>query len=401
MTTRDLRTLHSYTTSSARNSSTRAITISFECRSELLKEAEKYLDIHNTAPVLANQKKHKRRVKWAIKNKTKFTEVVTKLQEYNTKLLELLDSETEPSFKTTLPGYILALIDKAEDLNTIQALADPANVLVAHAARLKFLEPAAGTGPSVSVDMLSISDFTFKDPQPSQQPSSRAIGIYNKVQRTLRAMLSVNSTANMRTAQCIGVLEDPINSLRLGLVFQPPAKYGIIQPTTLLQMIEGSTQESPPKSLLSAISLLLPWLHKAFRSDNILFFGRPGDPNTLMDSYISGFENSREVTGESLGQGFSKTMDLYSFGVVFLEIAYWRPLRTKIAKAKALGSLEATRKVTVASARDNLPAMVGSIYAEVVMKCLECAFPNESDDELACAVGSGLIAESGLFSLIN
>ncbi len=419
---------------------------------QLHEKAKKYLEIHNAAPVSVSHKKHKSRVRWAIKNKTKFTDVVTKLQEYNTKLDELLDSQTKLSFKITLPGYILAPIDKAEDLKSLQTLAGPTNALVAHAASLKSLELAAGTGPSVSVDILSASDFTFKAPPPSQQPSSRAIGIYNKVQRvwvewrvieeslsetqtlslvdrvqTLSAMLSVDSTANMRTAQCIGVLEDPKNSLRLGLVFQPPAKYGMAQPITLLQMIEGTTQKSsdymrePPlghkfalaRALASSLALLhaAKWLHKAFRSDNILFFGNRGDADTLLDSYISGFENSREVAGESLGhrptgfgpidyfyhpntaQGFSKTMDLYSFGVVLLEIAYWRPLRTKIEKAKALGSLEATRKLLVASARDLLPAMVGSIYAEVVTKCLECALSDESDDELACAVSVEVISK--------
>ncbi|KAK0745516.1 hypothetical protein B0T18DRAFT_428660 [Schizothecium vesticola] len=207
------------------------------------KEAREYLEIHDPAPgpVPASQQnhKHKHRVKWAIKNKIKFTEVVTKLQEYNTKLDELLGSQEWSSFKSTLPGYILALINKAEDLKSIQVLAGPTDVLVAHAAKLKLLELTTWIGPSVN---------------------------------------------------------DPTNSLRLGLVLQPPAKYGMAQPTTLLQMIEGTTRNpsasrEPPlghkfahaRALASSPALLhaAKWQHKAFRSDTILFFGNPSNPDSL------------------------------------------------------------------------------------------------------------------------
>ncbi|KAK1828078.1 hypothetical protein QBC39DRAFT_265862 [Podospora conica] len=375
---------------------------------ELHKDGRKYLDIHDDAPgpVPASQQKYKlkHKVKWAIKNKTKFADVVTRLQGYNIKLDELLSSQERSSFKSTLPGYILALIDRPEDLEAIPALTGPTNVLVAHAARLKQLELNGGIGQStINVDILSASDFTFKDPGPPQQPSSRNIGIYNKVQRVwiewrvIEEGLSETQTSNL--------------SLRLGLVLRPPAQYGIAQPTTLLQMIEGTagnspTSKEPPlghkfalaRTLASSLALLhaAKWLHKAFRSDNILFFGNPSDPESLRDIYISGFENSREATGDTTIANkaiFSSYRNIYSFGVVLVEIAYWRPLHTKIAKGKALGSLEATRKLLITSARDHLPAMVGAIYAEVVTKCLECTLPDESDDELACVVSVKVIAK--------
>ncbi|KAK5660510.1 hypothetical protein OQA88_13058 [Cercophora sp. LCS_1] len=422
---------------------------------QLLKEAKNYTEIHDAAPVLVSQKRHKSRFKWAIKNKAKFSTVVDRLQEHNSKLEELLDRQTKSSFEATLPGYILAPISSAEDLKSLQTLAGPGNAQVAHAARLKSLELATpGTGPGADVDFLDVSDFSFNDATPPTHasPSPRAIGIHKKTQRvwvewriieegvseaqagalvdrvrTLSAMLSADSATYLRTAQCIGVLEDPENSLRLGLVFQPPVNYGMAQPVSLLQIIEGTTlkpseyMKEPPlghkfalaRALGSSIALIhaASWLHKAFRSDNILFFGDPRKADTLLDCRISGFENSREVTGESLGhrptgsgpvdyfyhpdatEGFSKTMDLYSFGVVLLEIAYWRPLRSKIAKAKALGSLEVIRKLFVTSAKDHLPAMMGSVYADVVTKCLECALPNSSDDELACAVSVEVISK--------
>ncbi|KAH8886151.1 hypothetical protein GQ53DRAFT_750750 [Thozetella sp. PMI_491] len=198
-------------------------------------------------------------------------------------------------------------------------------------------------------------------------------------------------------------------------------------PTTLLEIIEGSAANAPnfmaepplghkfalARQLTSSIALFhaSQWLHKAFRSDNILFFGDTTKPDALLDPYISGFESSREISSESIGyrptgsgpvdyfyhpssiDGFTKPMDLYSFGVVLLEIAYWRPLRAKIQKARAQSSLHEIQRLFVKTAKNQLPAMTGSIYAEAVTRCLECALPDETDEDFTCAMSIEVISK--------
>ncbi|KAK0612467.1 hypothetical protein B0T17DRAFT_648634 [Bombardia bombarda] len=137
--------------------------------------------------------------------------------------------------------------------------------------------------------------------------------------------------------------------------------------------------------------------------------------DTLRDPYITGFDSAREVGAESPGyrptgagpvdycyhpdvvkSGSTKKTDLYSFGVLLLELAYWRPLRGKVEKARATGSLQEIGALFVKAAKEQLPAMAGAIYAGVVEWCLDGVFSlgDEYEDgsgvwegELACAMG--------------
>jgi len=103
------------------------------------------------------------------------------------------------------------------------------------------------------------------------------------------------------------------------------------------------------------------WLHKGLRSHNVIFF--PADESEGSDDdtdrnesiafqhpYISGFDYSRPAQNEDLtekppenaaydlyrhprvhGSGpkdtpYKKSYDVYSLGVILLEIAYWKPI---------------------------------------------------------------------------
>lgn len=91
------------------------------------------------------------------------------------------------------------------------------------------------------------------------------------------------------------------------------------------------------------------WLHKALRSTNILFFQAPNLDLDVRNPYVTGFDNSRrsrfnEATGEVPHIGrmevyrhpdtqssgailpYRKTFDIYSLGLVLVEIALWRPI---------------------------------------------------------------------------
>lgn len=84
------------------------------------------------------------------------------------------------------------------------------------------------------------------------------------------------------------------------------------------------------------------WLHKTFRSDNILFFSDHSGTSPITSPDLAGFEYARDAKTQSIGtrpsgqkgldyyhhpdvgNGFTTTLDLYSLGVALLEVVYWR-----------------------------------------------------------------------------
>ncbi|RYO35091.1 hypothetical protein AA0113_g641 [Alternaria arborescens] len=405
-------------------------------------------------------KPQKKRVKWAIKNKEKFGDVVKILRKYNEDLLGLLTESSVHAYTRALPAYVLTIPHNAFDLQQAQGLTGPANVLIRQAAHLKLLQStAANTRDAVSIDSRLLEETTAVQ-------SSRSICIYNIVNtslisdddddddedvedapskpriwtewldientlspakkndaqeriKTLSVMLH-SAPASFRIAKCIGYRNDLSNPNRTGLVYRVPQDLGMAVPISLLDIIKRYKEKPTPPlgdrfKLAQALATTLmqlhtsDWLHKAFRGDNILFFLGLAGPIT--DPYVAGFEYAREVNMQSLGvrpsgqnsldyyyhpnvgSGFSKTLDLYSLGVVLLEIAYWRPLRSKIPPehAKSLGSIH---KLFVESADHKLDAAVGSIYANVVRTCLQCKLLDDDlGDGFACAVNTEIVLQ--------
>lgn len=147
--------------------------------------------------------------------------------------------------------------------------------------------------------------------------------------------------------------KDSNNDARFGLVFEKPEKTA--SPVSLRQMIFTG----PKASLTERVSLAhkistcvlylhaVNWLHKGLRSDGVMFF--PGSSGSnITEPYISGYEYSRpDKDGETTTttvefadylmlyvhpnyQGYEakgtyrKTFDIYSLGIILLEIAYWK-----------------------------------------------------------------------------
>ncbi|KAH8891652.1 hypothetical protein GQ53DRAFT_841507 [Thozetella sp. PMI_491] len=383
----------------------------------------------------------KKRMLWAIKNRDCFTGVISKLRSYNQDLLDLTGATIRDSLVTTLPGRVLASIMNPVDL---ARLAQGPSSEVAHAAKLKALKISLARGTITTPYLIAEADLQFPT-ELAPISGARSFGIYSLTQRiwvewtnlsgvleshvpkllnrtrTLSTILDNTSTEILGTGECIGVVEE---NHRIGLVFKSTGGY----PTSLSQIIERSSLKLegampvPPlghkfelaKRLASSLAMLhySNWLHKAFRSDNILFLGSEADVDTLRRPLVAGFENSREVHMESLGNrpdgsgsvdyfyhpnvvhGFDKSMDLYSFGIVLLEIAYWTPLRDKITRSKNKPkSLDKIQEIFMRTAREKLPSLMGRIYAGVVTLCLERKLATTSDEELTCSMTMHVISQ--------
>ncbi|MCJ1423912.1 hypothetical protein MMC29_001797 [Sticta canariensis] len=168
----------------------------------------------------------------------------------------------------------------------------------------------------------------------------------------LAVLLSTTKDPSFLTLHCLGVFEDRDS---FAFIFQYPTK-----PTNLLIAPQHVTLLNLLRDPTIQLSLCTPpgWLHKDFRSESILFF--PIHPSSssvasryfLSEPYLTGFTFSRiesptEVSEQpsanpfsdiyrhphTLGDpcvSFEKRMDLYSLGVVMVEIAEWCALKVDV-----------------------------------------------------------------------
>ncbi|KAF2654502.1 hypothetical protein K491DRAFT_469746 [Lophiostoma macrostomum CBS 122681] len=234
-----------------------------------------------------------------------------------------------------------------------------------------------------------------------------------------------NRTDQFRAPHCLGYFRDidPTTSedhCRFGLVFEKPlSAHPSTRPISLHSLLTDPSVEMP--SLTDRITLMrllaetlerlhaVNWLHKGLRSVNILFFSDCGPAEIEYGGmFISGFDYSRpalnddltekppesakediyrhprvqgagnrEVSGQP-GSGFKKSYDLYSLGVILLEIAYWKP----IDQILGIPDLEHARPSVTIKARQRLVSedegflrwvrsRLGNRVEGVVRACLE------------------------------
>ncbi|KAI0439907.1 prion-inhibition and propagation-domain-containing protein [Xylaria telfairii] len=170
-------------------------------------------------------------------------------------------------------------------------------------------------------------------------------------------------TAQFHALKCHGYyLRHSQFEKQYGLVFESPSDADAeSDPISLFDLLN---EESVPsldarltlvRVLTEAVEKLhaVDWLHKGLRSQNILFFADSVDTVDFSAPFISGFEYSRPDTDDYLsenppaiaaedlyrhpsvqgglrdsghGFGYKKQHDIYSLGVLILEIAYWKPV---------------------------------------------------------------------------
>ncbi|KLJ12172.1 hypothetical protein EMPG_09600 [Blastomyces silverae] len=215
-------------------------------------------------------------------------------------------------------------------------------------------------------------------------------------------LLSAHKSPDFQTLQAIGLVHDPAN-LCWWIVFKFPItdipritpNAALAQPVSLLALLESKLR--PPLEtrlrLASKLAITLSelygssWLHKNIRSENIIFpalYG--GKPNSkreplplgtnsslVLSPLIAGFNYSRQETetqtidknqfhddirpviyrhpnyqGEA-AQGYRIDYDIYSFGLVLAEIAWWVPLSSfldaKVSNESAAASISSPTQI--------------------------------------------------------
>lgn len=256
--------------------------------------------------------------------------------------------------------------------------------------------------------------------------------------KALAALLKLHEytkTDKWRAPHCLGYFQDKDledeeddddsgihgggdDRFRFGLVFAKPPHIHPSTRATSLHDLLVSDRDIP--SLTDRIALMkaitecierfhaVNWLHKGLRSDNILFFSDTvlGDGELDFSApYISGFDYSRPAQREDLtekppenpaldlyrhprvhGCGptdapsapFKKSYDIYSLGVILVEIAYWSPI-DRVLKFNDLNRVKPSQTIKV---RSNLlsaeggylkwvKAYLGNTVAGVIKACLQ------------------------------
>ena len=174
---------------------------------------------------------------------------------------------------------------------------------------------------------------------------------------TLAQMLSVSKPQNLFSPNCIGYIDNRIQRNQVGWIFEMPRGSHRTNSLKTLHSMLGQGQYKPTLtervSLASklASSLLylhtVDWLHKGIHSGNVVF-SCDKDIFDVEKPLLSGFEYSRprssKTTSRSLDPKWDiyrwpsiqseapkadnsrKTYDIYSLGLLLLEIAHWQPL---------------------------------------------------------------------------
>ena len=172
------------------------------------------------------------------------------------------------------------------------------------------------------------------------------------------------------------------------------------------------------------------WLHKGLRSHNIIFFRTVAGHVDYSKPYLSGFDFSRparpdEMTdipgdaehnfyrhphAQSVNPGererFKKSFDIYSLGVLFVEIAHWASVDTilkinvSVARGRPSIALRVRQNLLAGDMIEEVGACMGSVYEDATRKCLAggrelglLEGDDETDDSVAARLSMALHEE--------
>ncbi|PHH77651.1 hypothetical protein CDD80_381 [Ophiocordyceps camponoti-rufipedis] len=182
----------------------------------------------------------------------------------------------------------------------------------------------------------------------------KGIRMRGRIRNIAQFLAAESKPDELLTPRCVGVFDDAERS-RYGFVFSLPSG-GDSKLVSLKQLLDNKTPETLPSledryriayqvGLSLAMLHTAGWLHKSIRSHNVLFGVRNGRP-IWTRPYLAGFDFSRpDLADESSekpeqsarfnlyrhpsaqggpGEDYRKAFDIYSFGVVLVEVGLWR-----------------------------------------------------------------------------
>ena len=174
----------------------------------------------------------------------------------------------------------------------------------------------------------------------------------------LTDFLRHDKPTGFRAPSCLGYIEtvDEDNEARFGIVFQKPMDAAAKTELQTLRTLMKSHRKPSLSARTSLCAVLarcihsfhaVNWLHKGLRADNIIFFSSPVSGPNLSEPFVSGYELSRPSIIDTMTEkpvfnplediyrhpsaqssrtdgNYRKSYDIYSLGIILLEIALWK-----------------------------------------------------------------------------
>ncbi|KAK3379348.1 prion-inhibition and propagation-domain-containing protein [Lasiosphaeria ovina] len=262
--------------------------------------------------------------------------------------------------------------------------------------------------------------------------------IFERVRKLAALLNHTPKPEAFRTPHCIGFFdrastggivdqdEDSLNN-RLGLVFERPQDDSLhtsMPPISLRELLQTTRKPRVTEriKLAHAISNCLlylhavNWLHKGLRSHNIVFFRTAKGHVDYAKPYLSGFDFSRPAPADEMTEvpvdspeynlyrhpfaqstnpvdreRFKRSFDIYSLGVLFVEMAHWKTV--DVILGPGLNPLRVREKLLAENQIEELGACMGGVYEDAARKCIVGVTEfglSESDDETNDAVAARL-----------
>lgn len=260
----------------------------------------------------------------------------------------------------------------------------------------------------------------FKEVGSSECPPKHSLFTFkamirHRIENLARLLKADFKPVEMRTLDCIGVITRHLQGgdLEHGMLFKVEEKS-----TTLLNILEVDADLDAGDWYLIATTLsravlflhLAGWLHKGIRSDNIMFFAKEGQSFSYSEPYIVGFEYTREASSAGQTEGvdddignnlyrhpevqglpvqnsrtnsarnartpFDYRHDIYSFGIVLLELGLRETVETMQRRASVMAgysnhTADGFREYLLIHEVPKLSSRMGKGYREATQQCLE------------------------------
>ncbi|KAK6067029.1 hypothetical protein SCUP515_10365 [Seiridium cupressi] len=332
-------------------------------------------------------------------DKDKFDSLLKDLKHFNDGLEQLFPASRIPGVQRTWVFEMLHSAKNIEQLSVLEGASNEVHALTVSDRDAKRSEAFHDPSGNVVIEWV---DYDKED------LDGRVVHM-RRLDDLARMMHSaVDRHPDLHTIDCLGYTDDTAMN-RYGLVYRAPeASYSTLH--KLISTNEFKTPDLNDRIRLAhtlSVALLslhsLDWLHKSLGSNAILFFPSPFSASAtrataaaalvpdISNPYLVGFDASRPDSDTEMSvasknpsildlhrhprtlcglsrKPYCKSYDIYSLGLVLLEIGDWKALQTYY---RPHYSAERWRdKIILPQLLPRLGAKAGRLYREVVERCL-------------------------------
>lgn len=416
-------------------------------------------------------------MQWALKDKKRFKSLVKTLAVFNRGLedvITLVEKNKARSMKrqiellatTTSVADLVATLPDPQDSSDAENLSNSSlrNLVTLYRRGISITKDdeddrdhdnAEGSGAifETSLDLYILSTDVELPPMQDKRPSTRFLTSYKskpaivewkyysrqispdvlahlrrRVQLLTMQLQLSSQTPGFSVLNCLGHFNDDLNN-RVGIVFEAPSSPGPLQMISLRDRIIDDRKFRVIRDLCARMEIAriltttyfrlhsVGWLHKSFRSENVLLFENKDRGSHELDTpFVCGFDFSRQDSLTELtedvpsalierhqdhelglyrhpdlqahgparatddtdhephevnGFRFRTDYDLYSLGIVLLEIGLWYPIKSLCGRKETVEDFQARLNSDIVP---ELRYRMGKRYYEVVMRCLTGSF---------------------------